>query len=331
MSTDTYTVIGVEESPYSVKVRSYFRYKDIPHSWRGRSEAGELFQRHARLPLIPLVVTPDDRGIQDSPPTIEAMEPVVPNPPIHPEGTTAGFVSALLEEFGDEWGNKWMFHFRWAREVDQRGCARRLALASNPSLEGETLDTMSETIRSRMVDRVWFVGSNSQTAPQIEESFAQSMAILDQHLEGRDYVFGARPAFADFGLWGQIYNANRDHTPAQILKSHSNVLRWVESMLQPTDNGPYEPWADVEPTLTPLIRDQVAGMFLPWSVANAQAIGSGADEFEVEIASGMWKQKPQKYHARSLGVLKQKYSDVANDAELNDYLENTGCLRYLQD
>ena len=75
MSTDTYTVIGVEESPYSVKVRSYFRYKDIPHSWRGRSEAGELFQRHARLPLIPLVVTPDDRGIQDSTPIIEAMEP----------------------------------------------------------------------------------------------------------------------------------------------------------------------------------------------------------------------------------------------------------------
>ena len=29
------------------------------------------------------------------------------------------FVSILLEEFGDEWGNKWMFHLRWARPVDQ--------------------------------------------------------------------------------------------------------------------------------------------------------------------------------------------------------------------
>ena len=25
----------------------------------------------------------------------------------------------MLEEFGDEWGNKWMFHYRWAREIDQ--------------------------------------------------------------------------------------------------------------------------------------------------------------------------------------------------------------------
>ena len=34
---------------------------------------------------------------------------------------------ALLEEFGDEWGNKWMFHYRWAREADQTACSRRLA------------------------------------------------------------------------------------------------------------------------------------------------------------------------------------------------------------
>lgn len=26
-----YRIIGAEESPYSVKVRSYFRYKGIPH------------------------------------------------------------------------------------------------------------------------------------------------------------------------------------------------------------------------------------------------------------------------------------------------------------
>ena len=110
--TANYIVIGSDESPYSVKVRSYFRYKGIPHEWRQRGEAGELYVKHARLPLVPLVVTPDDTGIQDSTPIIETMESKYPDPGIHPDGAVSGFVSALLEEFGDEWGNKWMFHMR---------------------------------------------------------------------------------------------------------------------------------------------------------------------------------------------------------------------------
>ena len=125
--TAKYIVIGSEESPYSVKVRSYFRYKGISHEWRDRGQAADLYARHARLPLIPLVVTPDDTGIQDSTPIIEAMEAKFPEPGIHPPGPVAAFVSLLLEEFGDEWGNKWMFHMRWAREIDQVTVSRRFA------------------------------------------------------------------------------------------------------------------------------------------------------------------------------------------------------------
>ena len=53
-------IFGSELSPYSVKVRSYFRYKGIPHEWleRGPSNIAE-YQKHAKLPLIPLVITPE--------------------------------------------------------------------------------------------------------------------------------------------------------------------------------------------------------------------------------------------------------------------------------
>ncbi len=55
-----------------------------------------------------------------------------------------------------------------------------------------------------MVDRVWFVGSNALTAPQIEVGFQDMLGLLDRHLATRPYLFGGRPAFGDFGLWGQI-------------------------------------------------------------------------------------------------------------------------------
>ena len=132
---DGYRIFGAEMSPYSVKVRSYFRYKAIPHQWILRNADSQAeYEKHARMPIIPLVVTPEGKGIQDSTPIIDQMEKLYPEPSIHPDDTVAGFISALIEEFGDEWGNKWMFHYRWARDVDQISSAGHRA---NARAEGQ--------------------------------------------------------------------------------------------------------------------------------------------------------------------------------------------------
>jgi glutathione S-transferase len=123
-----YDLYGAEMSPYSVKVRSYFRYKGIPHRWIVRNEKTEAdYQKYAKIQIVPLVVTPNNTALQDSTPIIEHIEALHPEQSIHPRDTIAAFVSTLLEEFSDESGNKWMFHYRWAREVDQLSSAGRLA------------------------------------------------------------------------------------------------------------------------------------------------------------------------------------------------------------
>ena len=317
-----YIVVGSEESPYSVKVRAYFRYKGIPHQWRERSNAQDLFAKHARLPLIPLVVTPEDAGMQDSTPIIDAMEARFPEPSVHPPGA-AGFVSALIEEFGDEWGNKWMFHMRWAREVDQVAVSRRFAA------KAEDVEAAAKAIRERMVPRVWFVGANEVTAPQIEQSLADALPSLDAHLAQRPYLFGSRPAFAEFGLWGQIYECGRDPTAGALVAKAPNVVAWVERMAQPTNDGPFDDWAALAPTLAPFVADQVGALFLPWSVANAAALAAGEDEFDVTLKGQRWTQKPQKYHARSLAALRSRYAEAGEDAELDAILADTGCMPFL--
>ena len=76
---DSYRIIGAEMSPYSVKVRSYFRYKAIPHQWVLRNAASQAeYEKYARMPIIPLLVTPEGSGIQDSTPIIDAMERLYP-------------------------------------------------------------------------------------------------------------------------------------------------------------------------------------------------------------------------------------------------------------
>jgi glutathione S-transferase len=326
--TDVYRIFGAEISPYSVKVRSYFRYKGIPHEWIVRSSANQdEYQKYAKLPIIPCVVTPTDEGLQDSTPIIERLEAENPEPSIHPADEALAFVSALIEEFGDEWGNKWMFHYRWAREVDQDSAARRIAESMMPGLAEEQVAGMAGGIKSRMVNRVWFVGSSEQTAPQIEASFQEAVSQLQNHLEARPYLFGARPAFGDFGLWGQIYNATTDPTAGEIFKSEGPaVLDWVERMLDPKAEGDFERWESLAPTLEPLLSRHVGRLFLPWSEANARALASGDEEFEVDLDGHPWAQKPQKYHAKSLKALRERYAAVKDKAALDPILASTGCL-----
>jgi len=325
-----YRIFGSEMSPYSVKVRSLFRYKGIAHEWVVRGPANQAeFAKHAKLPLIPLVVTPDEKGLQDSTPILEAIEEKFPQPSIHPSEPTLAFISALLEEWGDEWGNKWMFHLRWARPVDQDSAAERIARDMTGGASGDALARAAAAVKGRMVERVWFVGSNAETAPQIERSFLDTLALLDAHFASRPYLLGARPGFADFGVWGQLYECFTDPTASEWMRTRApRVVKYVERMLDPRAHGAFESWESLAPTLEPLLAQQVGALFLPWSEANARAIAESSEEFTVELASGKWRQKPQKYHARSLAALKARYAG-AKSAGLDAVLERTGCSRWL--
>jgi glutathione S-transferase len=330
--SNEYHIHGIELSPYSVKVRSYFRYKNLPHRWIPRSlDADGEYQKYVKLPLVPLVVTPDSQGIQDSTPIIERVDALHPEPSIHPKEPVAKFISALLEEFGDEWGNKWMFHYRWAREADVLSAGTRIARSMMPTADDAQLAKGVAMVRERMVPRVSFVGSNPATAPQIEDSFRDTLAILEPHFASRAYLFGNRPAFADFAVWGQLYNAWTDPTPGAIINATSpNLLAWIHRMLWPSADGDFEPWSALAPTLARLLERQVGRLFMPWTVANADAITSGKEEFSVELGGRTWTQKPQKYHAKSLATLREKYQAVADNRALNAILESSGCLSALR-
>jgi glutathione S-transferase len=325
---DGYRIFGAEMSPYSVKVRSYFRYKAIPHQWILRNSASQAeYEKYAKLPIIPLVVTPEGTGIQDSTPIIDQIERLHPEPSIHPGDPVAGFVSALIEEFGDEWGNKWMFHYRWARDVDQISSAGRIARMRDPGASEQQHAAFASQVRARMVDRVWFVGSNAVTAPQIEAGFLEMLDLLDRHLAGRRYLFGGRPGFGDFGLWGQFYELWTDPTAGALIEGGApHVLDWVQRMLWPRAEGEFEAWSTLQPTLMPILTRQVGGQFMPWTSANAKAIADKQEEFAVALGDKIWIQKPQKYHARSLAVLRARYADIADKTALDSVLQAASCL-----
>jgi glutathione S-transferase len=289
------------------------------------------FQKHAKLPLIPLVLAPDGGVLQDSTPIVEALEARFPEPSIHPPDPASAFLSALLEEYGDEWGNKWMFHYRWWYEADQDSAAQRIAAWNLPDADDEAVAKMAAALKQRMVPRLSFVGSSAATRPLIEASFERMVALLEAHLAARPFLFGARPAFADFGVWAQVYEAWTDPTPGALLRARApRVGAWVERMLEPAAEGGFEPWEALAPTLEPLLREELAERFLPWSAANATALAAEQPEFTIDLGGRPFMQQTQKYHARSLKALRERYRQVADRAVLDPVLARTGCLPWLR-
>jgi len=100
-------------------------------------------------------------------------------------------------------------------------------------------------------------------------------------------------------------------------------------MRAPTAEGPFESLEMLLPTLSPLLEEQIAGRFLPWSVANAKALAAGEPQTRLEFDGQLYEQNTFKYHAWSLSQLRDKMKLANSDAALRRVLEESGCAPFL--
>jgi len=293
------------------------------------------------LPIVPLVVTPEKKGLQDSTPIIKLLEHEYQNNSVSPPETHTAFVARILEEYADEWLNKAMFHYRWRYEDDQMSASERfveliIPVWANkiPLLNRVLKRKFAATVRKRMIARLWVVGSNKSTETQIEQSLNVFLNLSEQHLQDRPYFFGFRPSIADFGIWGQVYNMWTDPTVGQVIESsHPETLKWIKRMLHPKLEGEFEPWESLEATLMPILKQELADVFMPWLEANNKALATGEKELSVKIKGKDFTHSvgsPQKYHAKSFAMLLEEYNDIPDKTKLDAVLQEAGLINYFK-
>ena len=285
-----YRIFGSELSPYSVKVRSYFRYKGLPHEWIARSPAvqGE-FQKYAKLPLVPLVVTPRKAKAC----RFDAHHRTL--------RSCAGRALDRARRSGA------CFHFRAARRVRRR-VGQQVDVSLSLALSARCLVTAERIARQvmeaggparrrpdprrrrRTHDGPSGIRRFQRQDPGHDRGLVQARARTARGSPANAAVYVGRPAGDGRSRpVGQLYEAATDPTPGAIMRASSpRVMTWVERMVSPKAEGAFEPWAALAPTVMPLLKEEVAAFFLPWSTANAAAIAREDKSFEMTLAGAPW-------------------------------------------
>ena len=182
------------------------RYKRIPFDIHFGDVASLLKEKNIDPPkpiLLPVMLLEGDSSNEvattDSTPIIRTLEKKHPERSVLPQDQALNFINYLLEDFGDEWLTKYMFHYRWHFEPDADKAGTILPLVnSKVNLPDEVLQEAKEFISQRQIERLWVVGSNEDTAKIIDSSFKKFMKLFNLHLENNPFLLGNLPTSSDF-------------------------------------------------------------------------------------------------------------------------------------
>ena len=338
--TERIKIFGATPSPYTQKMLSVFRYRHIPYTVHNGDIANKIAKLGVEVPkpvLLPTLLLNDAAGelvaTTDSTPIIKRLENEFKEREIIPDDPALAFINYLLEDFGDEWVTKYMFHYRWYFEEDADIAGTILPLVDLAiNTPNELHSQYKEFIAKRQIDRLWVVGSNDETAELIDLSYKRFLKLMEEHLLVSPFLLGNKPSSSDFSFYGQLTQLVRfDPTPRKLAYEYSSrTVAWVD-ILEDLSGHDVEntSWTSLEesPDTLKNILKEVGKMYVPALLANADALIKGAEIWEAEIDGAMWKQKTFNYQGKCLAWIKEEFDALNKDDKLRvkEYLQGTGC------
>ncbi|WP_025900090.1 glutathione S-transferase N-terminal domain-containing protein [Sneathiella glossodoripedis] len=328
---------GSPASPYTRKMTALLRYRHIPYRLL-LTEADELQTLpKPKVPLLPTFYFEDENGkldaAVDSTPLIRRFEKSITGKSVIPNDPVIEFLDFLLEDFADEWLTKAMFHYRWYYSDDIEKAGNVLPRWRNiKPADDDQLLQLKQEFSNRQISRLYVVGSNEVTAPVIEGSYKRYIKALNAHLQNFAFLFGRRPAAADFAAYGQLTQlAKFDPTPAKLTeKMAPRVYAWVDmvddlSGLTVSEDD----WLsgnEVPPTLLEILKEVGRG-YVPVMLANAKALLAGQKTVEAEVEGKAWVQDPFPYQGKCLQWIREKFESLSEQDQkrVSAILEETRC------
>lgn len=335
--TQPLTIIGNEGSPYSRKMRAVLRYRRIPHVWVVSNGPEYIAPPPVPVAVIPVLVWHDEAGAMreaavDSTPLIARLEREYTGRSLLPPDPVLAFLSALVEDYGDEWCTKFMFHYRWTDPAGIDWARRQLMRQIDPAVPAAQLEQFAQWFGDRQIGRRAVVGSSDEAAPILEDGYRRLLGVLEALLAQRRFLFGDRPAAGDFGLYGQLTQlCGFDPGSARLAEREApRVVAWTARCEELSGwRVDDSQWLDRDAALTALkpLLAEIGGSYVPFLLANAAAREAGNESVECTVQGGRWKQKVFAYQVKCLNALRAQALALAPDdrAWLTRALAGSGC------
>jgi glutathione S-transferase len=331
---DRYLVVGVEASPYTVKVRAVLRYRRLPHAWLCRMPQFYPPLAGVKPLLMPVVRFPDGSHHIDSTTIVGALERAHPGArSVLPADPVLAFQAALIEDMADEWMTKLLYFYRFNHAPDRRFAAAWVMDDAYPDLDAAALAEKAAAFLQRQDSRREIVGAQQENQPVLQAGFARLVETLKPAFALDRFLFGSRPSLADFALFGQLHTLCSDPTPSAIIRARAPRLEyWVRRAHDLSAvEGAWQQSPEPSDTVVNLLR-LIGDTYLPYLAANAEADAAGRERFTVELADGSFTQPPFRFHVKCLAALRTAFAALtpADKARAAPLLRDTGCLAYLQ-
>lgn len=332
---DRIVVMGSPPSPYTRKMLAVLRFRHIPYSFISRKDALDRGLAPAKVPLLPTLYLPDDpkTPVTDSSPIIRRLEAENSGRSIVPSDPVLALIDMLIEDYGDEWLTKAMFHYRWVRQADIDRSTDMLPLWFDRVRPDEQIKSAGADFAERQINRLHVVGSNNETGPLIEDSYQRLLGFLDSHLCAHPFLLGRRPGCGDFALYGQLTQlAGFDPTPTELTFAKApRVHAWMTAIEDLTGIDPSpEDWFSAEalPDTLKAILGEIGRTYVPVMLANAAAAASAKETVEVELEGALWRQRTFPYQAKCVRWLREAYASLskADQARVDQIFDGTGCV-----
>lgn len=334
--TTPLNLMGVAGSPYTRKMRAVLRFRGIP--FRIVRQGSEEFKGLPvpKVRLLPTFYLPDEEGnivaVTDSTPLIRRFEREYSGRSVLPADPVVRFLDYLLEDYGDEWLTKCMFHFRWAHQENIDKAGRILPFYSKVDMTDEQAAPIQDHIAKLQVSRIYVVGSNETTAPIIEASYSRFLNLFDAHLQTMPYLLGRRPGSGDFGCMGQLTQlALFDPTAVAVTVAEApRVYGWTEDTEELSGlNVSDEDWVtrDTVPDTLRTLLAEVGRVYAPFLLGNAAALEAGSKQVDCIVDGEKWVQPAFPYQAKCLVWLREEREALSagDRADLDAILAGTGC------
>ena len=334
-SEHRFRLIGSTASPYALKLRAILRYRRLPFDWVLMDRAWRAKTASVRPNLIPLLAFPGEPDYRTDTTSLaaELEARCGADRSIRPADPAIAFLSDLLEDMADEWAVKGLFLYRWSDPVDQDYVARWAAEEWGTSESDPASAPGIAEFRDRQIGRMALIGANPANRGLLTESYRRVLAAFEPHIGLGRYLFGSRPALADFAWYGQLSQMAIDPTPMAIMREVAPKTEiWARRLDDASGvDGAWHDLANVLRGPVPDLLGLAGAVYLPYLAANAAAHEAGTPEVRFTALGHPFTQPTFPYHVKRWRALRQGLAALngADRAAIEAPLRETGCWDWL--